>query len=248
MSATPSASQAVAIATGHLRLAARLHRPTTAPRGAAVVAHGLYSSMQSAKLTRLCQALAQAGWLALQYDAMGCGQTPGQVRLTTLTGRRDEFLAAAAWLGRLSPGLPLAYLGSSLGGTAALLAADRRPPAALICWSTPSDMQQLMRRLGSRPEPPDLPEMAGDLSRHDLEAVLARTIRVLFVHGALDEVVPVGQSRRGHVLARDPKDLLILPGADHRLTRDADQALAIARTLAWLANLASVANLAISNL
>lgn len=226
--------QGVWIPLGDQRLAARLHRPARAPRGAAVVAHGLYSSMQSAKLTRLCQALAGSGWLALQYDARGCGQSPGAVRLTTLSGRSEEFRAAAAWLGGFSPGLPLAYLGSSMGGTAALLAADLEPPQALACWSTPIDMAELMRGLARRPEPPDLPEMARDLARHDLEAVLARVSRVLFVHGERDEVVPVDQARRAFALAGEPKDLLLLPGADHRLTREADQDQAIARTLAWL--------------
>lgn len=227
-------TQEVSLPLGDLNLSARLHRAARAPRGAAVVAHGLYSSMQSAKLTRLCQALAREGWLALQYDAMGCGLTPGEVRLTTLSGRRDELLAAAAWLARQAPGLPLVYLGSSLGGTAALLAADLEPPQALVCWSTPIDMAELMLGLARRPEPPDLPEMLRDMPRHDLEAVLARASRALFVHGEADEVVPVSQAHRAYALAGEPKDLLLLPGADHRLTREADQARAMARTLAWL--------------
>lgn len=235
MSQPVSATQEVSIPLGDLNLSARLHRAAIAPRGAAVVAHGLYSSMQSAKLTRLCQALARAGWLALQYDARGCGLTPGDIRLTSLTSRRDEFLAAAAWLGRQAPGLPLAYLGSSLGGTSALLAADLEPPQALACWSTPIDLEALMLRLRQRPEPPDLPEMLRDMAYHDLEAVLARTSRVLFVHGEQDEVVPVDQARRAHALAGEPKELLLLPGADHRLTREADQERATARSLAWLA-------------
>lgn len=234
MTSPASATQEALIPLGDLTLSARLHRTATAPRGAAVVAHGLYSSMQSTKLTRLCQALAQAGWLALQYDAMGCGLTPGEVRLTTLTGRRDEFLAAAQWLGRQAPGLPQAYLGSSLGGTAALLAADLEPPQALACWSTPIDMEELMLGMARRPEPPDLPEMVRDMAYHDLEAILARTSRVLLVHGEADEVVPVDQAHRAYDLAREPKSLLLLPGADHRLTEDADQAHAMARTLAWL--------------
>lgn len=228
------ATQAVTIPLGDVELSARLHRVAVAPRGAAVVAHGLYSSMNSAKLTRLGQALAQAGWLALQYDARGCGLTPGDVRLTTLTGRRDELLAAAAWLGRFSPGLPLAYLGSSLGGTAALLAADLEPPQALVCWSTPIDMEELMLGMARRPQPPDLPEMPRDMAYHDLDAVLARASRALFVHGDRDEVVPVSQAHRAFALVREPKDLLVLPGADHRLTRETDQDQAIARTLAWL--------------
>jgi len=57
---------------------------------------------------------------------------------------------------------------------------------------------------------------------------------VLFVHGQADEVAPVDQARRGHALAQAPKQLMILPGADHRLSRLSDQERAIAASLAWL--------------
>lgn len=239
-------TEAVTIALGDLRLAGRLHLPGGPVRGGAVVAHGLNSSMQSAKLTRLAQALAGQGWLALRYDAQGCGDSPGDMRRTTLTGRRDELLAAADWLRQAHPGLPLAYLGSSLGGTAALLAADIEPPAALVCWSTPTDWDDLLARMAARPDPSDLPALVRDIPRHDLEAILARTSRVLFVHGEADEVVPVDQVRLGHRLAREPKELLVLPGADHRLSRGADQDQAIAATLAWLEELLGRAQIASS--
>lgn len=222
------------IAYGDLTLAGRLYRPQDEPRGAAVIAHGLYSSMQSEKLNRLAAALAEAGYLALMFDATGCGDSPGDVRQTTLTSRHDELLAAVEHLARLAPGLPMAYLGSSLGGTAALLAADTRPPACTVVWSAPSDLQELFMRLRSRPDPPELPAMARDLGRHDLEGLLGRLSRVLWVHGEQDEVVPVSQARRGYQLLREPKGLVILPGADHRFTRPEDQKTAVEHTLAWL--------------
>lgn len=228
------APEPLAFPLGDLSLAARLHHPARPALGVAVVAHGLHSSMQSAKLTRLAQALAGRGWLALQYDARGCGGSPGDMRRTTLTSRRDELLAAAACLAKNHPGLPLAFLGSSLGGAAALLAADIAPPAALVCWSTPVDWEELLLRAAGRPDSPDLPDLARDIPRHDLDAVLARASRVLFAHGEADEVAPVEQARHGHHLASEPKELLILPGADHRLSRIEDQERAIAATLAWL--------------
>ncbi len=195
--------------------------------------------MQSVKLTRLALTLAQAGYAALQYDAAGCGDSPGLARHATLTGRVDELLDAADLLGRRFPGLPVAYMGSSLGGTAALVAADRRTPLCTICWSAPTDLDALFQRLNRKDPRPDLPDMVHDIPRHDLEAVLARTSRVLFVHGEEDEVVPVGQAHRGHELAREPKDLLVLPGADHSLSSLEDQARATAQSLAWLERFAS---------
>ncbi len=231
--ATPS-RQELSLPHGQAHLAARLHLPAQPPACAVVVAHGLQSSMASEKLNRLCQALAGAGHAALIYDAAGCGASPGQHRQTTLTRRGQEYLGAADFLADRFPGLPLVFAGSSLGGSAAILAASQRTPLALLLWSTPVDLSALKNRLEKSPDPPDLPEMAADLARHDLPALLGRLAGALFVHGQQDEVVPVSQAHQGHQAARPPKDLLILPGADHRLSQIAHQDLALERSLAWI--------------
>jgi alpha-beta hydrolase superfamily lysophospholipase len=215
-------------------LAASLHRPLDPPIAAAVIAHGLFSSMESPKLTRLAQALARAGFLALQFDHSGCGESPGDIKQTSLTIRRDEYLSAAEYLQQTAPALPLCYLGSSMGGSAAILAADIKAPVCLAVWSAPLDFEELYLKLRSQPERPHLPALERDIARHDFRGIMARTSRILFVHGEHDETVPVRQAREGYRLAREPKELLILAGADHRLSRDEDQLEATARTQAWL--------------
>jgi alpha-beta hydrolase superfamily lysophospholipase len=228
------AAEACRVPHAEASLAASLHRPEKQPIAAAVIAHGLFSSMDSPKLTRLAQSLAGAGFLALQFDHSGCGQSPGDISQTSLTTRRDEFLSAAAFLAQTAPGLPLCYLGSSMGGSAAMLAADIQAPACLAVWSAPCDFEELYIRQRSQPDRPHLPALERDITRHDFTAILARTSRILFVHGEKDETVPMSQARQGHRLAREPKELLILPGADHRLSLEEDQARARERTLAWL--------------
>lgn len=216
------------------RLAARLHRPSALAKAGVVIAHGLFSSMASEKLTALAQALAGQGYLALQYDAMGCGGSQGDLRRTTLSTRVAELLAAAQSLQQEAPGLPLVYLGSSLGGTAALAAGQARPPACTVTWSAPVDLPALFQRLAAKPDPPDLPDMPADIGRHDLKSALAQTSKVLFVHGQEDEVVPVAQAHLAHEWAAQPKELLVMPGADHRFSNLAHQAQATRATLAWL--------------
>lgn len=232
------AAEACQVPHAQASLAARLHRPPNQPPNqpiaAAVIAHGLFSSMESQKLIRLAETLAEAGFLALQFDHSGCGQSPGDISQTSLTTRRDEYLSAAEYLAQAAPGLPLAYLGSSMGGSAAMLAADIKAPACLAVWSAPCDFEELYIRLRSQPDRPHLPALERDITRHDFVSILARTSRILFVHGEKDETVPESQAREGYRLAREPKELLILPGADHRLSLDQDQAQARERTLAWL--------------
>ncbi|MCB2226495.1 MAG: lysophospholipase [Desulfarculaceae bacterium] len=219
---------------GDLTLAGRLHRPKGAPRSMAIISHGLESSMASAKLTRLAQALAEAGHLAYRFDHSGCGISPGDLSRTSLTVRRDELLAAVDALKAAEPGLPLVYMGSSFGGTTALLAGDIEPPACSLHWSTPWDFEPLFNTIANPPERPPFRDLVRDVPRHDLEAVLARTERAFLVHGELDEVVPVGQSRWALGILREPKELLVLPAADHRLSELADQDQAMAASLAWV--------------
>ena len=190
--------------------------------------------MASAKLTRLAQALAEAGHLAYRFDHSGCGVSPGDLSRTSLTARRDEFLAAVAALKALEPGLPLVYLGSSFGGATALLAGDLEPPACSLHWSTPWDFEPLFNTIADPPGRPPFRELVRDVPQHDLEAILARTERAFLVHGERDEVVPVGQSRRALGILREPKKLLVLPGADHRLSEPPDQEKAMAASLAWI--------------
>jgi len=219
---------------GDLTLAGRLHRPQGRPRCLAIISHGLESSMASSKLTRLAEVLAKAGHMAYRFDHSGCGISPGELSATSLTARRGEFLAAVAALRGLEPSLPLVYMGSSFGGSTALLAGDIEPPVCSLHWSTPWDFEPLFNTIANPPERPPFRELVRDVPRHDLEALLARTQRALLVHGERDEVVPASQAERAFDLLCEPKEMLILPGADHRLSDLNDQQQAMEASLAWI--------------
>lgn len=228
------ASEVFNIPHAEIELAGRLHRPQGGPRALAIISHGLDSSKDSQKLTRLAAALARTGYLALRFDHAGCGDSPGNLGGASLTSRRDEFLSAVKALRALELELPLVYMGSSFGGTVAALAGDLEPPVCSLHWSTPWDFEPLYRTINDPGGRPPLREMVRDIYRHDLEAVLARTARAFLVHGELDEVVSVEQAKRAHQIMPEPKGLLVLPGADHRLSRLEDQQQAMAHSLAWV--------------
>jgi dipeptidyl aminopeptidase/acylaminoacyl peptidase len=56
----------------------------------------------------------------------------------------------------------------------------------------------------------------------------------LIVHGEADAVVGVEHGAALHEQAAEPCDLLLIPGADHRLTDPGHRALAVARSRDWL--------------
>lgn len=226
-------SRSVSFSTRNNQLAAKLHISEGKIRAGVVVAHGLFSSMASEKLTRLALFLCRSGCRVLQFDHSGCGESTGDIKETTLSSRRDEFLAAVKLI-QGQGNEPLVYIGSSMGGTAAAMAADIKPPACSLHWSAPWDYYALMERINAQGDVPDLPFMARDIDSHDLQGLLGRLQNACFIHGESDEVVPVGQARSGYQLAKEPKRIHIISEADHRLSRREDQQSAFEFSLAWI--------------
>jgi fermentation-respiration switch protein FrsA (DUF1100 family) len=109
----------------------------------------------------------------------------------------------------------LALYGQSLGTTAAIDLASRRPCAALIVesgLSSASDMGAVSF--------PWLPRQLHFLAKNRFES--ARKIAVakcpaLIAHGTNDAVIPIEQGRKLYESARDPKRLVIVEGGDHFL-------------------------------
>lgn len=73
-----------------------------------------------------------------------------------------------------------------------------------------------------------------DLKKYRMPAVAARISPrpLLLVHGTADELVPVDDAQLLFQQAGEPKELVLLPGADHHLS--AHQVEAGRATLNWL--------------
>ncbi|HUU45997.1 MAG TPA: alpha/beta hydrolase [Acidobacteriota bacterium] len=101
--------------------------------------------------------------------------------------------------------------GHSIGGAVACELALRRRCAGLILESTFRSARVMAQRMI-----PWLPVGLFLTLRLDNEKALARLdLPILFIHGTADPVVPVDDSRYLHNLARGPKELWLVDGADH---------------------------------
>jgi uncharacterized protein len=169
--------------------------------------------------------LTDVGWVAedlskrnldvLVFDYRGYGRSEG--RLTDEWGLYDDASAAYDYLvsehGVKAEKLVL--YGQSLGTTAAIDLASRRPCGGLIVesgLSSASDMGVVAF--------PWLPRLLHRLGKNRFES--ARKIAdarcpVLVTHGTNDEVIPVDQGRKLYEAAREPKRLIIVPGGSHNL-------------------------------
>jgi pimeloyl-ACP methyl ester carboxylesterase len=163
----------------------------------------------------VAQELTVRGFDAMIFDYRGYGRSEG--RLTDEWGLYADAEAVYDHLVR-ERGVKaekLALYGQSLGTTAAIDLASRRPCAALVVesgLSSASDMGAISF--------PWLPRQLHFLAKNRFES--ARKIAdvkcpALVAHGTNDAVIPVEQGRKLYESARDPKRLVIVEGGDHFL-------------------------------
>ena len=233
------------------RLAGVLHSPRQAANGFGVIlCHGMESSKESLKCVHLGESLSRVGFTVLRFDFAGAGDSSGKFESITCNRQVDDLGAAHELL--KERGLTrVGIMGSSMGGTTALVyAGAEEGVAALVTLATPIDPRQLIER--------DFPPKAMALWRAqgfiafngrrlnadfleeamtiDVAVAVARiTCPVLAIHGDADATVPVAQAHALHAALSGEKELCILPGADHRFTRQEDREVALSRTEEWMA-------------
>jgi len=233
------------------RLAGALHLPPGEAGSLGVIlCHGMESSKESLKLLHLGAALSRAGYTVLRFDFTGAGESTGDFDSITCTRQVRDLEAAHGLLKEL--GVPRAgIIGSSMGGTTALVyAGTAEGVAALVTLAAPFNPRELLER--------DFPPAAVALWRArgfiefnghrlttdfleealtiDVAGAVARiACPVLVIHGDADPTVPVDQARDLHAALPGEKRLCILPGADHRFTREEDRGAALAQAEEWMA-------------
>jgi len=238
-------------------LAARLERPDDGALAGVLFAHCFTCSKDLRAAGRLSRRLVEHGLACLRFDFTGIGESEGDFAATTFSTNVDDLVAAAAALHARVP-RPLVLLGHSLGGAAVLAAAGRIPEAVLVATlAAPADTAHFRETLLRNT--PGLAEtgageielggqrfrigraLLDDLAGHRLgDAVAALGRPLLIFHSPADRTVGIAQAHRLFELARHPKSLIALPGADHLLMDDPRDADLVADVVAaWARRLVS---------
>lgn len=161
----------------------------------------------------LAGSLSERGFDVLLFDYRGYGRSEGEA--TDERGIYRDADAAYDYLtgARGASADKLILYGQSLGTTAATDLAARRQVGALVLESGLSSASDMAATIL-----PWLPRGAHRfaVNRFDSVGKLARVTRpVLVAHGEADEIIPVAQGRKLYEAAREPKRLIIVPGAGH---------------------------------
>lgn len=167
--------------------------------------------------------LSYLGWLAAQlsrrgfdvllFDYRGYGRSGGAPSDETALFRDAD---AAYDFVNVELGVRperIVLYGQSLGTTAATDVASRKRSGALILESGLSSASDMAAHIF-----PFAPRWTHGLARNRLDS--ARKLAnvecpVLVAHGGRDEAIPAAQARALYAAAREPKRLIIVPGAGH---------------------------------
>ena len=220
-----------------------------------VTLHGFRGNRQEPHITAVADAIAWGGLVTLRVDLTNnLGESEGSFRDLTVSGEVSDAMDALAYLSGLATvdSARTGITGHSLGGLVAALAAGQSQVKAVVTLSAVYEMApRLQAMLGERfpdwerageieMDPPGCGVVLGyqfyeDLVRQDVARALSGLhAPPRIVHGEDDVGVPVEDARRFHGGAASPeKDLVLLPGADHGYSKDADLMKVCLYTAEW---------------
>ena len=199
-----------------------------------VVCHGFTGSKEGrGRALAMAQRAAELGYPTFLFDFAGCGESEGDFAGVTLSGHIDDLKCALDYC-RAAGYRRAVTVGRSFGGTTVLChAADDGRVAGVCTWAAPADPYRLFSALRGETAQTGLVPLHGDagtvyvreaffsdLASYDVPARAAAVSPrpLLVVHGSADAVVPPDDALAIYSRAGQPKELFIVPGADHQFT------------------------------
>lgn len=193
--------------------------------GSVVLAHAVRGDRRG--MLGRAEFLHRAGYSVLLFDAQAHGESPGS-RITFGYLEALDAAAAVSFATARDPDSPVAFLGVSQGGAAALLGPSPLPVSALVLEAVYSTIHEAVaNRIAIRLGEPG--RLIAPLLLWQLEARLGvspeavapiRGIRnieapLLLIAGERDRHATIDQSHTLFGVAPEPKELWVVPGATH---------------------------------
>jgi alpha/beta superfamily hydrolase len=161
-------------------------------RAAVVFAHphtGYGGTMHTKMVYQSAKALSRIGCAVLRFNFRGAGASAGS--FNEGPGEMDDFRAALDFMQAQYPDAPLWTAGMSFGAWVALTVGAEDPRISTLIGIAPP------------------------LSRYDFSALERSTKPKFFIQGEFDEICPLKVMREFYARAVEPKELVVIDGADH---------------------------------
>lgn len=224
------------VSAGPRRINGRIFLPSRRRKSPFVIAcHGLLSNMTGDKFQAIARRFPQHGIGVVLFDFGGCGESSGSLAESTATNRLQDLTSVVNHAKTHPCLLPdMGIMGSSFGGFVSILYASRYPAPPLSLWATPCNLRDIKGNLPSQ----DLdrlnePAFFHDAGRYEMEKCLKSLSTVQVIQCAADEIVPASHPEKIYTAVCDPKEFLIIPGADHAITDKRLREQALVSCLNW---------------
>jgi len=161
-------------------------------RAAVVFAHPLTTmggTMHTKVVYQAAKAMCRIGCAVLRFNFRGAGASAGT--FSDGPGEMEDFRAALDYMRTAYPDARLWVAGMSFGSWIALTAGADDPRVSTLIGIAPP------------------------LSRYDFTAVARSTKPKFFIQGERDEICPLKEMREFYARAAEPKELVVIDGADH---------------------------------
>jgi dipeptidyl aminopeptidase/acylaminoacyl peptidase len=199
-----------------------------------VLVHGFGATKEEdGMFDDIAKNLADNGILVYRFDFSGRGESEGDYTNTSLSKQRDDLKSILDFV-KSTPQVDTArtgILGQSFGTpTSVTLHPDIK---SLVLMGSFGHVKDIMKNLfGNGYNPSGIstrvktdgetvklnPVFWSDFENHDiLNSIKLVKCPVLFIHGSKDVIVPVSEMETLFDLANEPKEKLVIQGADHGL-------------------------------
>jgi len=201
-----------------------------------IVCHGFTGSKEGGgRAVTMAEELGRIGYAALLMDFSGCGESEGDFTAVSLSGHINDINSTVDFCFETGFNRVIT-VGRSFGGSAVLCQGGSDWRVAGVCsWAAPMDLTgvfSIFRQRAAEIEG-NLVPLSGeagtvyinkgfltDLELHDVTGQVAMLAPrpLLVIHGSSDAVVPVENVHVIYKAAGEPKEIKIIPGADHQFT------------------------------
>lgn len=206
--------------------------PCRHPRRVVVAMHGWRSSWSN-DFGMIWDFFRNSGCSVLYAEQRGQGSSGGKYMGLGVLERLD-CLDWVRWAEKKADGLPIYLAGVSMGATTVLMAAGLGLPPTVrgiladCGFTSPQEIGRHIleknlhlscdKRLKTADAICRRKNRAGILGCSTVDAMGQNRVPVLFVHGARDAFVPVSMTYQNYNACAGPKELLIVPEADHGMS------------------------------
>lgn len=174
------------------RLEARLDLPERSPRAVAVIAHPhpqYGGTLQTRAVYEAARALTRIGVAGLRFNFRGVGLSRGA--FDEGRGEQDDYRAALEAAAQRFPDLPIWAVGMSFGAWIATTVGAADPRVTVLLAIAPA------------------------VDHYEFDALKQSTKPAFIIHGEEDELASIRHVRRIYGEMAEPKELVVIEGADH---------------------------------